>query len=234
MRAVFLHAFGADRLSWAGTTSALPGVECVTPDLPGHGREIENLGDGSLADVTNRVSDMIGPERAWLVGHSLGGSIALSLAAQAPERCAGMVLLSPLGLGTVADLKRVIEYPAIRSKDAMRNFLEGLVVRTQVIAEPFVDYGLDQLDVAGAREALERVGANLQAISADTMEKLEAVEQAKIDVTILWGESDLVARPNLALIRSDWELHMLPNVGHIPHVEAMKDVNAHLRGKIMS
>ncbi|MEM6616834.1 MAG: alpha/beta fold hydrolase [Pseudomonadota bacterium] len=233
MRAVFLHAFGADRLSWAGTTPSLPDIECATPDLPGHGSKINDLDDGSLTDLADRVTVDIGDERSWLVGHSLGGSIALQVATQSPEQCEGLILLCPLGLGSTANLERVISYPGIASKDEMRFFLEWLVVKTAIIADQFVDYGFDQLEIPGARDALAKIAGNLSKIADETRSSLAAIEEAKIDVTIVWGADDPICVPDRDLIRPHWDLHVLPEVGHIPHVEAMKDVNALLRSKLV-
>ena len=100
MQAVFLHAFGADRLTWAGTMPAVRGIDAVFPDLPGHGNSVADLGDGSLGDMASRLMACIatGPP-AWLVGHSLGGGLALKLAAEAPNRLLGLVLMAPIGLG---------------------------------------------------------------------------------------------------------------------------------------
>ena len=100
MRAVFLHGFAADRLTWVGTTPAIPGIDAVTPDLPGHGNSIGDLGDGSLEDLASRLFAGIkcGPP-VWLIGHSLGGGLALKLAAEMPELFRGLVLLAPIALG---------------------------------------------------------------------------------------------------------------------------------------
>ncbi|MDE0002672.1 MAG: alpha/beta fold hydrolase, partial [Rhodospirillaceae bacterium] len=112
MQAVFLHAFGADRLTWAGTMPAVRGIDAAFPDLPGHGNSVADLGDGSLGDMASRLMPRIatGPP-AWLVGHSLGGGLALKLAADAPNRLLGLVLLAPIGLGRKLDHVSVATYP---------------------------------------------------------------------------------------------------------------------------
>jgi pimeloyl-ACP methyl ester carboxylesterase len=48
-----------------------------------------------MAELIPGLLDQLGSERVVLVGHSLGGAVALYLAAQAPERVAGLVLISP-------------------------------------------------------------------------------------------------------------------------------------------
>ena len=80
MKAVYLHGFGADSLSWAGTMGALNQIENHAVDLPGHGSALDMLNDGSLADLAEGVLQGIADAPpAWLVGHSLGGGIALWL-----------------------------------------------------------------------------------------------------------------------------------------------------------
>src|SRR2546423_10937681 len=74
----------------------------VAPDLPGHGGSTNPGGDYSLGAHASWVRDlMIALEipRATLVGHSLGGGVAMQTAYQFPERCERLVLVSSGGLG---------------------------------------------------------------------------------------------------------------------------------------
>ena len=234
MQAVFFHAFGADRLSWAGTTPALSGVTSVAGDLPGHGKRIDDLGDGSLADLADRSA--MGPDegKAWYVGHSLGGSIALELAAREPERCAGLVLMCPLGLGTLSGLDPVVAYPQIQSVEDMDIALKAMVEKKAVISDQFAAYGFGHLNRPGAREALTRIADQLPRIAEDTRKAIEVVVDHQIETTVIWGTKDSVTQPDTATIPKAWDLHTLADVGHVPHIEALKDVNALLRTKLTS
>lgn len=74
----------------------------IAPDLLGHGESAKPRGDYSLGAYASGVRDImvaIGHERATIVGHSLGGGIAMQFAYQFPERCERMVLVSSGGLG---------------------------------------------------------------------------------------------------------------------------------------
>ena len=77
----------------------------VSLDLRGHGQsEIPRNGDYSLigmADDVGAVVDTLELERFVLVGHSLGGGVALTYAGAHPERVAGLLLLDPIGDGTM-------------------------------------------------------------------------------------------------------------------------------------
>lgn len=64
------------------------------------------MGDGSVDALADRVAgalDQTGIGRAHLVGHSLGGAVALVLAEQHPERVASLTLIAPAGLGQQLD-----------------------------------------------------------------------------------------------------------------------------------
>ena len=233
MRAVFLHGFAADRLTWVGTTPAIPGIDAITPDLPGHGKSISDLGDGSLEDLASRLIARIkrGPP-VWLVGHSLGGGLALKLAAEMPELFRGLVLLAPIGLGRRLGIVPLKEYSELRDKDEMRRFLEPLVANEGVIAPMVVDNALRQLERDGARDALAKIADQLPTIDAELCALLPRVAERGLDITVIWGTEDNVASPDRERIEKLGTLVELPGIGHIAHVEAQKQVNTLLADKI--
>ena len=74
----------------------------IAPDLPGHGVSAGGRGDYSLGSLATGLRDLLltlGHERATLVGHSLGGGIAMQFAYQFPEMVERLVLVSSGGLG---------------------------------------------------------------------------------------------------------------------------------------
>src|SRR5206468_11111390 len=87
----------------------------IAPDLPGHGDSTNPGGDYSLGAHASWLRDlMIAFEipRATLVGHSLGGGVAMQTAYQFPERCERLVLVGSGGLGKeVALLLRALALP---------------------------------------------------------------------------------------------------------------------------
>jgi pimeloyl-ACP methyl ester carboxylesterase len=74
----------------------------IAPDLLGHGRSAKPRGDYSLGAYASGIRDLlraIGHDSATVVGHSLGGGVAMQVAYQFPELCQRLVLVSSGGLG---------------------------------------------------------------------------------------------------------------------------------------
>jgi pimeloyl-ACP methyl ester carboxylesterase len=94
---LFVHGAGMDHTVWQlpARWFAWHGHSVLAVDLPGHGRsEAPVLGSvPELALWLGRVLDAAGVGRAAIVGHSLGGAIALEAAAALPERVARIALL---------------------------------------------------------------------------------------------------------------------------------------------
>jgi pimeloyl-ACP methyl ester carboxylesterase len=95
---VFIHGSGDSAKTWAQVIVALPDVPCVALDLPGHGALIEQPGPDapSVSDYAQFVRVEIGRRGlagARVVGHSLGGAIALQLALDAPDLIGGIALV---------------------------------------------------------------------------------------------------------------------------------------------
>src|ERR1017187_771905 len=90
----------------------------IAPDLPGHGASAPGAGDYSIGALAAGLRDLLfalGHERATLVGHSLGGGIAMQLSYQFPEITERLVLVSSGGLGP--EVSRVLRAAALPGAD---------------------------------------------------------------------------------------------------------------------
>jgi pimeloyl-ACP methyl ester carboxylesterase len=100
---VLLHGITSTSDVWLETMGRLAQrYTVVAPDLLGHGRSAKPRGDYSLGAYASGGRDLLGVlgfERGTVVGHSLGGGIALQFAYQFPEYCERLVLVSSGGLG---------------------------------------------------------------------------------------------------------------------------------------
>lgn len=93
---VFIHGAGGTHQHWLYQVRDLPCSPSYVPDLPGHGRS-EGPAPGSIqahGDWLIAFLDATGLERAVLVGHSMGGAIALDVALRYPARVSGLGLVA--------------------------------------------------------------------------------------------------------------------------------------------
>lgn len=101
---VLIHGITSTSEAWEEVMARLAGrYTVVAPDLLGHGASAKPRGDYSLGAYASGGRDLLGLlgfERGTVVGHSLGGGIALQFAYQFPEYCERLVLVSSGGLGT--------------------------------------------------------------------------------------------------------------------------------------
>jgi pimeloyl-ACP methyl ester carboxylesterase len=113
---VLIHGIGDSSATWV---DLIPGLArrhtVVAPDLLGHGASDKPRADYSVAAYANGVRDLLGTlgiERATLVGHSLGGGVAMQFAYQFPERTERLVLVSTGGVGReVNPVLRAVSLP---------------------------------------------------------------------------------------------------------------------------
>ena len=120
---VLLHGLAGSSRTWKDVMPALAERhDVIAPDLLGHGESAKPLGDYSLGAHASGVRDLLEAldvPSATVVGHSLGGGIALQFAYQYPERCDRLVLVGAGGLGReVSWLLRALHAAARRAGDA--------------------------------------------------------------------------------------------------------------------
>ena len=95
---LFIHGFGADRLSWLALAPKLfPFGTVWAVEYAGHGMAGNDVGEGNPSDLSRAIAAQINGRLAapLVVGHSLGGTVALHLAARDDMDVSGLVLLAP-------------------------------------------------------------------------------------------------------------------------------------------
>lgn len=99
---LLIHGIGDSSDTWRDVISVLARhYTVIAPDLLGHGRSDKPRADYSVAAYANAMRDLIsvlGVDRVTVVGHSLGGGVAMQFAYQYPERCERLVLVSSGGV----------------------------------------------------------------------------------------------------------------------------------------
>ena len=113
---VLIHGMAGSSETWAPLLPELGrSATVIAPDMPGHGASAKPRGDYSLGALASGIRDlliMLGIDRATIVGHSLGGGVAMQFAYQFPERSDRLVLVSSGGLGReVSALLRALSAP---------------------------------------------------------------------------------------------------------------------------
>jgi pimeloyl-ACP methyl ester carboxylesterase len=164
---VFLHGMGTSAATWERCMELLADrFTVVAPDLLGHGSSpvlddpAEYTRDRTLVDLDDIVADLDGPP--VLVGHSLGGYLALAYAATRPESVRGVVVLNT-GPGYRDDAKRE-EWNARSRRNAHRFGVPEQVTtmnlqEDSVVMDRLADMDTPTLVLAGGDDRPEYTGA---------------------------------------------------------------------------
>ncbi len=238
---LLVHGIGGNFLNWKPVIGPLARHHTViAPDLPGHGKSEAGHGDYSLGSFASILRDLLlslGHERATVVGHSLGGGVAMQFGYQFPEMVERLVLVSSGGLGPeVSAVLRAAALPGagsfIQATAAAGNKvvppiaggLARLGLRPNAdVAEVMRGYGSladENRRAAFLATARSVIGTRGQRVAAG--ERLLLAEN--IPVLIVWGERDPIIPvrhgedAHRCLPHS--RLEVFEDVGHIPQIEA--------------
>jgi pimeloyl-ACP methyl ester carboxylesterase len=238
---VFVHGITSTSHVWVDTMARLSDrYTVVAPDLLGHGRSAKPRGDYSLGAYASGARDLLGAlgfERGTVVGHSLGGGIALQFAYQFPEYCERLVLVASGGLGKeVHPLLRAAALPgselvlplltpgwALSAGGSVAGALErvGLKIGTDLVEAArgyasLAEHGARDAFVQTLRGVIDRGGQRI--LATDRLYLAESVP-----TLLIWGTEDPIipakhARDARRLIPAS-RLVELPGAGHWPQLE---------------
>jgi pimeloyl-ACP methyl ester carboxylesterase len=238
---LLIHGMAGALGTWRSVIDPLArNATVLAVDLPGHGASSPGGGDYSLGSLAAGLRDLLtalGHERATLVGHSLGGGIAMQFSYQFPEMTERLVLVSSGGLGLeVNPVLRAASLPganlflSVTAEAARRaSGIAGRVLRaTHSPSRP----GLDELarsyaSLADAdrRSAFLATVRSVVGINGQTVHAGDRLYLAQdLPVLLIWGAEDPIIPVEHARVTHE----LLPNstlavfdrVHHFPHVEA--------------
>lgn len=236
---LLLHGVTNSSETWEPAAAALAGrFRIIAPDLLGHGQSATPRGDYSLGAHASGVRDLmtaLGIDRATVVGHSLGGGIAMQFAYQFPERCERLVLVSSGGLGrevhlllraaTLPGADWVLPLLTSRGVRGVGRGVGSVLRRGRIAPSGDIDVlarGMGSLHDHGSRQAFLHTVRSVidtggQRVSANDRLHLAAV----LPTLIVWGERDSIIPPehgraaHAAMPGS--RLEIFPGAGHLPH-----------------
>jgi pimeloyl-ACP methyl ester carboxylesterase len=235
---LLIHGMASSSATWDGVIPQLgQHAAVVAPDLPGHGDSAAAGGDQSLGALASSLRDVLMAlehDRATVVGHSLGGGVALQFAYQFPQICERLVLVSAGGLGRdVALFLRALAFPGLelllppaftpRIRDAgasVVRLLGRIGIRPRpAFEEIWRDYGM-----LTRKETRTAFFATLRAVVDPAGQRVSATNRlylaAALPTLIVWG-----ARDSIIPVRHAHEAHaaitgsrleIFQRAGHFP------------------
>jgi len=238
---VLIHGMVNSSRHWREVAMALADrYTVIAPDLIGHGDSATPRGDYSLGAHAASIRDLLavlGIERATIVGHSLGGGVAMQFFYQFPQRTERLVLVSSGGLGReVSPLLRSATLPGVSALLALAahpRLLSGLRRSGDRLRERGSRQGVYLQAIARALRPLEQPGARtaflhtLRAVIDARGQRVSATDRLYLldgmPTLIVWGERDqtIPLAHGLAAHRAAPGSHFqtLPRAAHFPHLE---------------
>ena len=235
---ILLHGLGSSIYTWADVIPALAqDHDVVAADLPGFGGSDvpDELASSVYPATVLGLLDRLGISRATLVGNSLGGAVAVVLAARHPERVRRLVLLDSAGYNLEPSkrpmiLRLVGSAPVAAALDALpiRRWLVTRALR-QVFYDPArvtpekVEEYLAPLARPGATDAVrslinDRSGFGLPAL----------VSEVRVPTLIVWGRNDrwvpLADADRFAAAIPGSRKVVLEECGHVPQEERPAEI----------
>jgi len=250
---VLIHGMASRAAQWEQVMSTLGDhYQVIAPDLLGHGLSAKPRGDYSLGAQACGIRDLLaalGHDRVSLVGHSLGGGIAMQFAYQFPERIERLALISAGGLGP--EVSPFLRAATLPGSEIVLPIITGSWVRAAARA---VDRVVSPVVPAGMREALVGFGSLADGPTRDafvhTARSVIDVRGQRVDgrdrlylavdlpLLVVWGAKDAIipVQHGLAVGQAvpTARVEIFAQSGHFPHLTEPARLSALLHDWVSS
>jgi pimeloyl-ACP methyl ester carboxylesterase len=238
---VLIHGVAGRAAQWDQTMAQLAEQHTViAPDLLGHGESAKPRGDYSLGAFASGIRDLLiglDVEGASVVGHSLGGGIAMQFAYQFPERCQRLVLVSSGGLGQ--DVHPVLRAATLPGSElvlpliAHERLLEVAALIPRALGKIGLRTGPDIAEMARGYASLSNAEGRsafihtVRAVLDPTGQRVNASDRlylaSKMPTLIIWGGRDRIIPVEHAQPAHEGmpgsRLELFEDSGHFPHLD---------------
>ena len=238
---LLIHGMAGALDTWRSVVEPLSRHATVLAvDLPGHGSSGPGGGDYSLGSLAASLRDVLlalGHERVTLVGHSLGGGIAMQFSYQFPEMTERLVLVSSGGLGV--EVSPVLRAASLPGADLFVSLTAGATKRASGFTGRVLRAGhlraspslgefarsYSSLADADRRAAFLGTVKSVVGLGGQTVAAGDRLHLAsEVPVLLLWGADDPIIPVQHARAAHELLPHatlaVFDDVGHFPQIEA--------------
>ena len=234
--AVLIHGFGGDLDNWLFNIDALAEAATVHAlDLPGHGQSVKAIADPTPAGLARTVlafMDALGIADAHLVGHSLGGAVAIEAARQAKGKVRSLVLIASAGLGPEINAGYVDGFVRATSRRELKPVIESLFADPKLVTRQLVDDLLKYKRLDGVDAALAALAAGAFKEGRQQALLAEALAGLGLPVLVIWGKEDKIIPAAHAAAAKGAKVEVIDGAGHMVQMEAAAKVNALLKAAV--
>jgi pyruvate/2-oxoglutarate dehydrogenase complex dihydrolipoamide acyltransferase (E2) component len=222
---LLIHGFTADSQSWALFEKAFgPKHPLIRIDLPGHGkspkRHIANF--AALAKMIVEAFDDATREHdaVHVIGHSLGGALAIALADIRSRKVASLSLIAPCGLGPDIDADALNGIVRATRVESLAPWLRRLTATPQGISDDYARAAMATRKDPSLRAAQADIATALFPDGVQSFDLRAAMMRLECPTQILWGRKDHIVPYRHALAADgDFAIHLLKGAGHVPQIE---------------
>lgn len=222
---VLLHGFGGCHDVWREVISSLaPSTRTLAYDLPGHGLSLDFPAAGPakvaaravLADLSQRAL-----KRVHLVGHSMGGAVAMLMALAEPGKVASLTLLAPGGLGPEINGPLLRRYGGAADRSAIRACLAAMSGPHSPPQKRIIDVLCRMRGRPGQVPKLVEIAAAMTMDDRQGVIPRDRLDALNMPVMVAWGTDDAV----LPFTQADdlpahFHVHHVLEAGHMLAEEA--------------
>ncbi len=223
---VFLHGFGENRQMWSKYTAYFGDYQVLTIDLPNAGNsDVMEASVARSAKVVNAVLMAEGIEKCILIGHSMGGYIALAFAKLYEAKLLGYCLFHSQPNADTPEKKqgrnRAIDFvkkhgsgPYFKGLMPML-FAKDFLKENETVVQKLIDFA-SEIPIEGTINQLIAM--------RDRPDNQAVLKNIKVPVCFIIGENDIAVPAenslNQTFLPNTADIHILPNVGHMGMFEA--------------
>ena len=233
---LLLHGFGGDLDNWMFNLDSLAEKHRVLAlDLPGHGQSVKTNVDPSLSGMATFVSkflDVLSVSSVHVVGHSMGGAIAMQLASDSPETVKSLGLICSAGLGPDINSDYLRGFVEAQSQQELKLVLQQLFADESLVNLQLVNDLLNYKRIDGVEATLNALSETLISAGEQTF-LTDNIVASGIPVLVIWGKQDRIipvshAQNYSAAGGSCVEVEIFDSAGHMVQMEKAQDVNRSL------
>ena len=227
---LLIHGFGGDLNNWMFNQEELSkDFNVFSLDLPGHGlssKDFEKITISNLSETIVEFCKSNNIEKVNLIGHSLGGGIALKCAIDYSDLVESLTLISPIGLGKEIESSYLESFISADSRKELKTELEKLYFDSSIITRDLVNEVLKIKRIDGSINSLELIKNEIVNNGNQKNNFIDEINKINIPILLIWGQEDkIIPSIHIKNLNKEITIKIISECGHMAHIEKPQEVN---------